>query len=676
MTSTVYIAKSVYGGDGLGRLGDGRVVFVPGAWAGEQVKAEIVEERRHFVKARLVEVVEPSPERLAAPDAAVPGMVYAGLSLSGERAAKDAQLREFLERARIAVGDFSGASAPAHPLNYRNKVVYHFERRDGAWAIGYRVEPSHEVVDVASDPLARPEINAKLPEIRRAVLALLTTGPEAVRRDTERKGRVTVRWTAKSGVRWWIGDAPDGQPMKETACGLDFEVPADGFFQVNPEVGDELAKSVASAYRAGAAEAPEVVDLYCGVGLLGLCCRAPKLFGMESGRQAVAAARRNAAAQGAANATFAEGRVGRSLRQIRVGERTTVVVDPPRGGLEPGVASWLANGRAPRVIYVSCDPATLTRDLRELVRAYDVESVRRFEMFPRTARFETMVVLRRRGGGSAGASPAAPSAARSLVLAALAALGVASGAVAAEKQGYSRYETIVDRQMFGPLPADFDPSKLPSEVSKSSKKGEAELSKEQEKVKSAIRFSVINVTPDGDVKVGFTDSSQANSQKHYYMGVGESNEVWKVEDADPVAGTMTIVRLADSVEVTLSIGGDSSKDGAATAKKGAAKTAEAGRSSQSRLLGGHRGLTKRQLREKAELTEEQLEQMRREREAEREAHERERAEANARSEQEVQEMRAELNAVAAQLRAARDAEAAKAAEKEKEGEDDANDDAE
>ena len=81
MTSTVYIAKNVYGGDGLGRLGDGRVVFVPGAWAGEQVRAEIVEEKKHYVKARLVEVVEKSPDRLeSAGDTRLPGMVYADLS--------------------------------------------------------------------------------------------------------------------------------------------------------------------------------------------------------------------------------------------------------------------------------------------------------------------------------------------------------------------------------------------------------------------------------------------------------------------------------------------------------------------------------------------------------------------------------------------------------------------
>ena len=94
MTSTVYIAKNVYGGDGLGRLGDGRVVFVPGAWAGEQVKAEIVEEKRNYVKARLVEVVEKSPDRVeCAADRVVPGMVYANLSYDGELKAKESQLK-------------------------------------------------------------------------------------------------------------------------------------------------------------------------------------------------------------------------------------------------------------------------------------------------------------------------------------------------------------------------------------------------------------------------------------------------------------------------------------------------------------------------------------------------------------------------------------------------------
>ena len=394
MTSSVYVAKNVYGGDGLGRLGDGRVVFVPGAWAGEQVKAEIVEEKSHFVRARLVEVVEPSPDRIDGSATAVPGMVYANLSPGGELKAKESQLREFLERARTEVPEFVSAKE-AQPLNYRNKVTYHFERRGGDWLIGYRAERSHDVVDVPEDPLARPEINAKLGEVRRAVTTLLTTGPVHIRRETERKGSVTVRWTRKSGVKWWVGDAPRDMVLRETACGLDFEVPADGFFQVNTDVGEELAKAVVAEFGKGAGDAPELLDLYCGVGVLGLCCRAPRLTGVESGRQAVEFARRNAAAQGASGASFIADQVGRSLGRMSAGPRTTVIADPPRGGMEPNVPRWLASSGAARILYVSCDPATMARDIRELSRSYAVESVRWFNMFPRTARFETLATLRR-----------------------------------------------------------------------------------------------------------------------------------------------------------------------------------------------------------------------------------------------------------------------------------------
>ena len=397
MTSSVYIAKNVYGGDGLGRLGDGRVVFVPGAWAGEQVKAEIVEEKRHFVKARLVEVVEPSPDRVDGSATAVPGMVYANLSYEGELKAKERQLREFFERARIPTGgDIVRGASPARPLNYRSKVVYHFAKHGDAWRIGYRAEPSHEVVDVPQDPLARPEINAKLAEIRRSVTMLLTTGPMQVRRETERKGDVTVRWTRKSGVKWWIGDAPKDMALRETTCGIDFEMPAGGFYQVNPEVGEELVKAVVVEYGKGAEKAPNILDLYCGVGVFGLCCKPPVLVGVESGREAVEFAKRNAAACGMPAALFFPDQVERSVRRLKAGPAMTAIVDPPRGGMEPSVPKWLVGSGVSRILCVSCDPATMMRDLKTLSQAYSVESVRWFDMFPRTARFETLVALRRR----------------------------------------------------------------------------------------------------------------------------------------------------------------------------------------------------------------------------------------------------------------------------------------
>ena len=399
MTSTVYIAKNVYGGDGMGRLGDGRVVFVPGAFAGENVKAEFIEEKRNFVKARLVEIVEPSPERIgrdgkgdgSAP--VVPGMVYSDLSYRGECEAKRRQLEEFFDRARIVHPEI-GQSTNRTFFNYRNKAVYHFAKQKGKWVLGYRTEPSHEIVDVTVDPLACPEINAKLPEIRRQVLALLTQGAEVVRKSVEKEGNVTVRWTSRSGVQWWIGRAKQPVVMKELTCGKVFEVPSDGFYQVNPEVGEELVKAVVAEFKKSPTE--ELLDLYCGVGVFGLCCAPAKLTGIESGRQAIEFAKKNASSQNYAGARFYAEEVGRNLKRIRITERTTVVVDPPRAGMEPNVPKWLAESKAPRIMYVSCDPATLMRDLRTITRSYDVESVRWINMFPRTARFETLVVLKHR----------------------------------------------------------------------------------------------------------------------------------------------------------------------------------------------------------------------------------------------------------------------------------------
>ena len=394
MVSTIHIAKTVYGGDGLGRLGDGRVVFVPGAFAGESVRAEIVDEKKSFVRARLIEVVEPSADRIVPEGPVVPGMTYAALNYAAEMRTKEAQLKDFFERARIAAPDPVNLTDAANCRNYRNKVVYHFARQNGEWVLGYRVEPSHEIVAVTEDPLAHPEINAKLPEIRRNVLTLLTQGAPAVRKSIEEKGDVTIRWTAKSGVKWWIGKAPADVVLKETTCGRTFEVPADGFYQVNPAAGERLVKAVTEAYAAHPTAA--ILDLYCGVGVFGLCCQPERLIGIESGRRAIDFARQNAANQGREARFFAE-QVGRNMRRIRIGAETTVIVDPPRGGLEPHVPEWLAVSKAPYIFYVSCDPATLMRDLRVISRQnYAVESLKWVDMFPRTARFETLVVLRHR----------------------------------------------------------------------------------------------------------------------------------------------------------------------------------------------------------------------------------------------------------------------------------------
>ncbi len=401
MTVTIDIEKSVYGGDGLGRLGDGRVCFVAGAFPGEKVKADIFEQKRNFVRARLVEVLEASPDRLADPGTVVPGMAYAAVSYAAELRCKQDQLENFLWKAAHSVVPLEVVGADT-PLHYRNKAVYHVERRSGRWMIGYRAEPSHEVEDIVNDPLVRPEINSELASIRSGVLALLTQGARSVRASAKAADNVTVRWTGVDGVKWWLGNPPTGLELHETVDGSRYRVFADGFFQINPGMSDRLVKAVKNAYLAGAEEAPNLLDLYCGVGVFGLACLTAarargieaRLVGVESVHGAIACAKRNAEAAGLAANFFCE-RVGASVGRIKIGSRHTVIVDPPRGGMEPNVPGWLAKRGAKRLFYVSCDPATLTRDLASLLRGYAISKVMLFDLFPRTARFETLVEMER-----------------------------------------------------------------------------------------------------------------------------------------------------------------------------------------------------------------------------------------------------------------------------------------
>ena len=155
----------------------------------------------------------------------------------------------------------------------------------------------------------------------------------------------------------------------------------------------------------------------------------------------------------------------------------------------------------------------------------------------------------------------------------------------AEKQPISRYQTIVDRQMFGPLPPGFDPTKSPNEVQKASGKEEKQLTQEQEKLQSSIRFSVINVTPEGATAVGFTDNSDPKAPVHYYLKVGEKRNGWEVKEADANNASMTIAK--GDIEVSLSLGGNSAKDGGTSRAGGTAPAAPAsGAARRPGLLGG------------------------------------------------------------------------------------------
>ena len=238
----------------------------------------------------------------------------------------------------------------------------------------------------------------------------------------------------------------------------------------------------------------------------------------------------------------------------------------------------------------------------------------------------------------------------------------------AERQPIDRYQSIIDRQMCGQPPPNFDPTKPPSQVQKGSG-DEKELTREQEAIKSAIHFSAINVTPAGDVAVGFTDNSDSKMPVHYYLKVGEERNGWKVLEADPVKATMKVAK--DDIEVALDLGANSAKGGGSTARAGVnAAPAFATANRRTGFLGGGRrssmdgeqprpgmmGASLRERRAARELARQEAAAKEKELEAKRQAEAAEKEkEREAQRQAEKEEQRRELQLLKDELRAQREA---------------------
>ena len=251
--------------------------------------------------------------------------------------------------------------------------------------------------------------------------------------------------------------------------------------------------------------------------------------------------------------------------------------------------------------------------------------------------------------------------------------GLLAVVASAEKQPFERYQSIIDRQMFGPLPPGFDPTKLPSEVQKSSSAEERELTKEQEQLKSAIHFSVINVASDGATEVGFTDNSDPKMPRHYFLKVGDSRDGWTVKEADAEKATMTIVK--DEIAVSLTLGGNSASGGGTTARAGVASAARPqpglnglGSRSGGLFAGGSLRARRLQRQQEEAAAKAQADAAAAEKEAAREAERQAQAEQEkAQREQERAEQRQQLMAIQEELKRVREAKAAAEATKASEG---------
>lgn len=378
----------------------GWVVMVPFTLPGERVKARVYRNHKNFSEADLLEVLTPSPHRIA-PRCELfgrcGGCQYQHLTYAEQLAWKRRQVEELLEH-------MAGIRFPVAPVigsprdyGYRSKITPHFHvgRPDhpntppaAETPIGFlRQGTRFDLVDVPSCPIATPEINAKLPEVRARTRQRLAAG------EFKRDATLLLRH-AQEGV---ITDYD--AVIHEKVGELKLHFLARDFFQNNPFILPAFTGYVRE--QAAASGARRLVDAYCGSGLFALSC-APafeRVAGVEVSETSVKFARENAAANGIANATFSAGdaaTIFAGLDASFVPAETAVVIDPPRKGCDESFLAQLFTFGPRAVVYVSCDPATQMRDLRHFLAAgYELTAVQPFDLFPQTRHLECVITLRR-----------------------------------------------------------------------------------------------------------------------------------------------------------------------------------------------------------------------------------------------------------------------------------------
>jgi 23S rRNA (uracil1939-C5)-methyltransferase len=418
----VEIEKPVYGGAFLARAA-GKAVFVPLTLPGEQVRIRITQNKSGYSTAEAVEITKASAERVK-PECPYFGVCggcnYQHTDYRTQLRFKEAILRETLERGGVAVPE-KIAVLDANPWAYRNRIRLAF---DAAGNPGYRERRSHGVIPIAQCPIAAPllieaaqaatEILGRVPANLRPAEMLLFCDPG------ESALMVTFFASESTGVRLeplaqalserisalksaeLAADGRPGHPARTLAkwgsaslsypaTGYDYRVDHGAFFQVNRWLVDGLVSCV-TAGQSGAL----AWDLFAGVGLFArkLTETFARVVAVESAPTAVNALEANlrettGIAVSAGTLDF--------LRGFKAGERPDlIVVDPPRTGLRAEITTPLAAIGAPALIYVSCDPSTLARDLRALVASgYTIDTVTLADLFPQTFHLETVVHLRR-----------------------------------------------------------------------------------------------------------------------------------------------------------------------------------------------------------------------------------------------------------------------------------------
>ena len=375
-------------GMGLGRV-DGWVVMVPFVIPGEKVRARIFRNFTNYSDADLVEVLEPSPDRVQ-PKCSLyttcGGCQYQHISYERQLGEKTRKVEALLQKLGAIEHPVEPAIGSPEVYHYRSKITPHYNRpaKDGSQPIGFlRYGRRNQIVDVEQCPIATEAINQALPEVREE--ARRAGG----KKRRQRGGTILLRDVVE-------GIITDPQAIVSERVGdLTFQFKVGEFFQNNPFILPKMVEYVAS--EASAQGARYLVDAYCGVGLFALST-APsfeQVAGVEISQQSVLWAQANAKISGIDNARFLIGKAEAIFNGLKFpAAETAMVIDPPRKGCDESFRQQLLEYRPQRVVYVSCDPATQARDLKEFVAGgYTITRIQPFDLFPHTRHIENVVSL-------------------------------------------------------------------------------------------------------------------------------------------------------------------------------------------------------------------------------------------------------------------------------------------
>lgn len=379
------IESLAFGGAGVARV-DGMAIFVEDALPGERVLAEITKPSRNFAHARALKICEPSAERVVPPCryyGRCGGCQLQHLRYDAQVEWKTKQAIELLKRiGGLSKYSLSDSVPSPNPYGYRNTIRLH-RLPVGPARYGYYCRDGRTLIAISRCLIARNTINKTL-STRKIPSAPGDRSPEIIL-HAGADGNVVV----SDGM----GNTVD---VVEVLCGTRFTVPSASFFQVNGAVAALLVEKVRGWIQSSRCRGT-LFDLYCGVGVFSTLIGESfsRVVGMDCDASAIARAKANSAAHGDKKFSFIAGRVESAISGIckrHILPGSIVLLDPPRTGVGEGVIEALreADRRVEKVFYVSCNPATLSRDLKRLCAnsPWRLDTVAIFDMFPQTAHIE------------------------------------------------------------------------------------------------------------------------------------------------------------------------------------------------------------------------------------------------------------------------------------------------